>query len=241
MRRIVAALLDPVTGPGSISILDAGCGTGLTMSWLKRYGQRARIFGLDSSPDALHYSRQRDERLLVRGSVAALPFPSKSFDLVVSLDVLDCFSPEEAGRPFGELARVLKEGGLILIRLPAFQFLQSAHDEAIWIVHRYQAGELARSLVQQKLIPERITYANTFLFPVAVIWRLLHRSPRMQAQSDVRPLPRFIRWLNPVFIWILGLEAAWLRHIPYRLPVGLSVIALARKPPNGPKPPAVNQ
>jgi SAM-dependent methyltransferase len=230
MRQIVAALLDPVAASGPLRILDAGCGTGFTMSWLKQYGDHAKVYGLDFSSDALHYSRRRGEPLLVQGSVDALPFPSNSFDLIISLDVLDCFSAGESGRPFGEAARVLKEGGLILLRLPAFQSLHSEHDEAIRIVHRYTAGELTRCLEQQGLVPERVTYANTFLFPVAVIWRWWHRSPRPQPQSDVRPLPRFISWLNPVFIWALKVEAAWLRHLPFRIPVGLSVMALARKP-----------
>lgn len=200
------------------------------MSWLRRWGDDAKVYGLDFSPDALGYCRQRDEKLLVQGSVGALPFPAQTFDLIITLEVLDWFDPREATLPFSELARVLKDGGLLLVRLPAFQFLHSAHDQAIRTVHRYTGGELAQCIVQQGLMVERVTYANTFLFPIAVVWRWLHRSPQKQAQSDVRPLPKVICWLNPIFAWILGVEAAWLRYLPWPLPVGISVIALARKP-----------
>lgn len=116
------------------------------------------------------------------------------------------------------------------MRLPAFQFLHSAHDEAIRTAHRYASGELAQCLVRHGLLPERVTYANTLLFPISALWRSLHRSPQEQAHSDVRPLLKFIRWLNPIRAWILGVEAAWLRHLPWSLPVELSVIAVARKP-----------
>lgn len=230
MRKIVAALLDSAVGSASHRILDAGCGTGFTLSWLRRFDDDAMVYGLDFSPDALGFCRQRGEKLLVRGSVAALPFPAQTFDLIITLDVLDWFSPAEVTQPFAELTRVLKEGGLLLVRLPAFQFLHGAHDNAIRTAHRYTAGELAQCLVGQGLLPSRVTYANTFLFPIAAVWRGLHRSPRKQARSDVRPLPKFIRWLNPILAWILGVEAAWLRHLPWSLPVGLSIIALARKP-----------
>jgi hypothetical protein len=39
-----------------------------------------------------------------------------------------------------------------------------------------------------------------------------------------------MRWLNPLLAGMLGIEAWWLKYLPWRLPVGLSVIALARKP-----------
>ncbi len=228
MRRIVAALLDRAAIAGADRILDAGCGTGFNLAWLKRCRESARVFGLDLSSDALQFSRRRGEALLAQGSVAALPFPDHTFDLVLSLEVLDWFSPQAAPLPFGELARVLKKGGALLIRLPAFQFLHSAHDDAIRTAHRYTARELAQRLAEQGLMVRRVTYANTLLFPVASLWRLMRRSPQKNARSDVRPLPPALRWLNPVLGGMLGLEAAWLRH--FGLPVGLSVIALAQKP-----------
>ena len=232
MRKIIAAILDRQSLSRPLRILDAGCGTGFTMSWLRRYGIDTRVYGLDFSPDALGYCRQRGESLLVRGSVRDLPFPNCAFDVIVTLEVLDWFSPAEVTQPFAEMARVLKEGGLLLVRLPAFQLLRGAHDDAIRTVHRYRAAELAQCMVRQGSKLERVTYANTFLFPIAVVWRWLHRSQQKQPHSDVRPLPKFISWLNPIFVWILGVEAALLRHFRWRLPVGLSVIALARKPSN---------
>lgn len=47
------------------------------------------VYGLDFSPDALGYCRQRGEKMLVRGSIADLPFPAQTFDLITTLDVLD--------------------------------------------------------------------------------------------------------------------------------------------------------
>src|SRR5579859_3088750 len=172
MRKITAALLDPVVGSRPLRILDAGCGTGFMLSWLRRkYGQNEQVVGLDISRDALGFSRRRGEHSLVQASVANLPFPGNVFNLVVSFEVLDWFPPEMAATAFSELARVLKPGGVLFIRLPAFQSLYSGHDRAILTAHRYTRKELVQCLEAQGLTLVRTTYANTLLFPVAVFWR----------------------------------------------------------------------
>jgi ubiquinone/menaquinone biosynthesis C-methylase UbiE len=230
MRRITAALLEGQLPAGPLRILDAGCGTGLMLSWLRARRPGSSSYGVDISSDALRYCSLRGERLLVQGSVAELPLPADFFDLVVSFDVLDRFALSEAAGPFGEMARVLKPGGLMLVRVPAFQFLYSEHDAAVFTAHRYRLDELDRCLSGQGLQTELLTYANTLLFPAAALWRWMHRKRREGAQSDVRPLPKAVRWLNPLLASLLYLEASWLRHVRWPLPVGLSAIALARKP-----------
>jgi SAM-dependent methyltransferase len=226
MRKIVAAMLDTLVPPGILGILDAGCGTGYNLSWLTRYAQGGEIVGVDLSDEALRFSRQRGERPLAQATVSSLPLPSNTFDLVFSFDVLQSFSTEAAGAAFSELTRVLKPGGILFVRLPAFQWLYSGHDRAVSTVHRYTSGELAARFKEHGLTPLRFTYANTLLLPVAVVWRRLHREPH----SDVRPLPAGMAWMNRWLERILSLEAAWLRHPRRRLPAGLSVVGIARKP-----------
>ena len=227
MRKITAALLDPLLPSGPRRILDAGCGTGFMLGWLKRYCDGRDLYGLDLSAEALHYCSQRRENLLVRGSVEDLPFPDRVFDVVISLNVLEYFSLPDAQRAISEMGRVLKEGGLIFLRASAFQFLYSEHDRAISSVHRYTTKELKQCLMHQGFKLERLTYANSVLSPAAVVWRLLHRRSRRPPQSDVRPLPWGLRWANAWLARTLMLEAAWLKHFP--LPAGLSVIGIARK------------
>lgn len=229
MRKIIAAILDRQSLSGPLRILDAGCGTGYMLSWLRTYSRGGQVVGVDISRDAMDFCRSRAEKLLIQASVAGLPLPDNTFDLVTSFEVLDWFAPEQAGAPFSELARVLKPGGILLIRLPAFQSLFSGHDRAIRTVHRYTRKELVRRLEGQGLTLVRTTYANTLLLPVAVVWRWLHKTSHGQ-RSDVRPLPKGLGWMNPLIEMVFSLEAVWLRHLPWRLPVGLSVIAVARRP-----------
>jgi SAM-dependent methyltransferase len=231
MRRVVSALLDGAVPSGSRRFLDAGCGTGLMMAWLRRCGRAAEMFGLDYDPHAVRYTSERGEKCVAQGSIAAMPFPAESFDMVTSFDVLDSFRVADAVVPFGELARVVRPGGILLVRVPAFQFLYSQHDRAVYTKHRYTAGELRARLEEQGLKVQRVTYANSILFPVVVVWRWLTRSGRTDPQSDVRPLPWPLRWLNPILGGLFSIEAAWLKYTPWRLPFGVSVVALAKKTP----------
>jgi SAM-dependent methyltransferase len=230
MRKIVAALLDPLAGRGTVRILDAGCGTGYMLSWLRRYSKDRQVVGLDISLDALKFCRQRSESLLIQASTTDLPLPSNTFDFVFSFDVLVLLSGERAAAALSELTRVLKPGGILFVRLAAFQSLYSSHDRATGTVHRYTREELVRCLKAQDLILVRATYANTLLFPVEALWRYLHKSSR-GTWSDVRPLPKGTRWMNPLLEMLLSLEAVWLRRPRTQFPAGLSVIAVARKPP----------
>src|SRR5205823_11964228 len=80
MRAITAALLDPFCPAGRDRlILDAGCGTGLNLAWLRRYAGQGRVYGIDFSADALAFCRTRGQTRLARASVTTLPFADARF------------------------------------------------------------------------------------------------------------------------------------------------------------------
>ena len=225
MRRIVYNLLkrnlNPAAGP--LQILDAGCGTGGSLKLLERFG-RVTAFDFSQKAAEMYLTRQRG-RILV-ASTDAIPFADASFDLVTSFDVI-CQLPTPADEAsLAELGRVLKPGGVLLVRTPALQSLYGPHDVTLHTQHRYTTNEMARKIEKAGLRVLETTYANTLLFPVAFARRMLAKLlGKAGGESDVRPVPKP---LNSVLTAVLGAEAAILKHA--RLPIGLSVIALARKP-----------
>jgi SAM-dependent methyltransferase len=221
MRAISFALLDAALAaePARLRILDAGCGTGANLMELAR---RGRACGVDISPDALRRSRERGASV-ARASLLALPFPDASFDLVTSFDVLYHRWVEDDRRAVRELARVLRPGGLFLVREPALGALRGAHDEAVHTRHRYTRAELVRLLESEGLRIERASYANALLLPFAALRRGLDRLTGREG-SDVHGLPGPLDW---AFRGALELEARLVRHVT--LPLGLSVMALARR------------
>ena len=235
MRDITSALLDPVCPPTSKRlILDAGCGTGGMMSWLKRYEGNGRVVGIDLSLIALNFCGKREHTKLAQASVTKLPFPDSMFDLVTSFDVLAQLpSGGLDDAAIGEMLRVLKPTGVIFVRVPAYDWLKSDHDRALATQHRYSLDELDTKMKRAGFEILRTTYANSLLMPVAAFRRLaLKRFGLASAGSDVKPLAPGLRWINSALTAALRTEAALLKNPNAKLPIGLSAICVARKPPS---------
>lgn len=222
MRRIVDSMAKKYLDCSrSYRILDAGCGTGGMMQYLRRFGT---VSGVDIADEALNRCRHRDLSRLARGSVEHLPFASNSFDLLVSFDVICHRAVSNDGLALSEFQRVLSLGGLLVLRVPAYNWLRGSHDVAVHTIRRYSRGELGRKLFEVGFVIQKITYANCFLFPVAAIKRLLEGSRRPLRPDLDLPSP----WMNRTLLAALSLEAVILRNAS--LPWGLSVLAVAKKP-----------
>jgi SAM-dependent methyltransferase len=221
MRSISAALLDRELPRGTRHlILDAGCGTGGNLVPLRRYGW---VVGADLADEALRFARETGVPVL-RADLLALPFGDGSLDCVTSFDVLYHLWVRDDRAAVAEIVRVLRPGGLLCVRVPALQLLRGAHDVEVLTRHRYTRGEVERLLVESGLALLRSTYCNSLLFPLLVLRRLIDRLFGRRG-SDVALLPAPLEGL---FRRVLELEASWL--IRHSLPIGSSVIALARKP-----------
>jgi len=219
---VAHALLEPALDPSSPSphILDAGCGTGGNLVRLSRLG---RAVGIDLAEEALEFCRRRKVKA-ARARLSALPFADGSFDVVTSFDVIYHAWVEDDHAAVREMARVLRPGGLLLVRVPALRSLWGAHDEAVQSRHRYTRSELVSLLDRAGLEVLAATYSNSILFPLLLARRTLDRVLDREG-SDVSFLPAPLEW---TFRRALLAEAALVRR-GVRLPIGASVVALARK------------
>jgi len=226
MRAIAAAWLDGAyVARNDLQILDAGCGTGGNGDFLRRYG---RPVGLDVARQALVLGQRRLPGSILGGSVMALPFPASVFDLVTSFDVLYHRGVVDDRAALRETWRVLAPGGRLLMRLPAYQWLQAKHDRAVHGRHRYVAGEVRTALTTAGFAVERLSYINSLLFPIPLVQRVVERlMPGLeQAESDLAPPSPVV---NTLLRSALDLEAGALRR-GGNFGWGLSVLSLARKP-----------
>jgi SAM-dependent methyltransferase len=230
MREITAALLDPISPPNANKVvLDAGCGAGGNLNWLRRYAAPDRILGVDFNSNALSFCRAREHELLAQASVVSLPFRDGVFDLVTSFDVLGQLPDQDDEKALREMHRVLKPRGVVMVRAAAYQRLHSGHDIALHTQQRYDLELLSRKVEAAGFRVLRATYANGLLLPAAILRRLvLKRIGLVDQGSDVKRLPFAV--LNKLFKTMLRGEAWWLRRPGARLRFGLSVICVGEKP-----------
>ena len=210
--RLVDALAD-VRG----AVLDAGCGTGGLMRRLRADRPDLALFGIDFAPAAASRAAAKSGAPAAAASVLALPFADASFEAVVSADVL-CHRSLDPGAALAEFARVLKPEGRLVLNLPAYDWLMSAHDRRVHTARRSTAGSVRRQLAAAGFGDLGVRYWNSLLLPLMVVERkLLARSAG--AASDVKP---FHPTVDAAFFAVTELE----RRLP-ALPAGGSVMATA--------------
>jgi len=226
MREITDTIAARELQLSNLRILDAGCGTGFNLGYYSA-GDSRDVYGLDLADAALKHVRKRGFRKIAQGSITEIPFKSGAFDIVFSFEVVTQTPHDTHDASFSEMCRVLKPDGHLFIRVPAFMWLWSSHDEELEVRYRYRRDELEKRLSRAGFKVEWTSYANGFLFPVVLLRRFLKRIG-IGGGTDVKPLPRGLGWLDGIFYGLLASEAKWFKA-GRRLPFGLSLICYARK------------
>jgi ubiquinone/menaquinone biosynthesis C-methylase UbiE len=146
MAEITCSILNYYTNPElNQNILDAGCGTGAAMStFLSNYGN---VTGFDISPLAIRLCQKRHLVRLTLASVLEIPFPYNYFDLITSFDVLYERAVIKDSLAVDEFMRVLRPGGFLFLRLPAYDWLRGHHDITIHTARRYTKQQVTQLLI----------------------------------------------------------------------------------------------
>ncbi len=115
IRSLAEKLLHYVEGDQKLEFLDVGCGDGEVVDYIARkYG--SRVVGIDIDAGQLELARKKVNGLanasFIEADATSLPFADSSFDVVVSLGVLQHITNWEGA--LGEITRVLREGGYFL-------------------------------------------------------------------------------------------------------------------------------
>jgi SAM-dependent methyltransferase len=221
LHRLLETQLLSNFNQSTLSVLDAGCGTGGFIKRLKVRYPKWTFTGLDYSAVACDLARQRTAETIVQGSILELPFADQSFDAVVTADVLYHLPDDSVA--LKEIYRVLKPGGIIVMNLPAHRWLWSYHDVAVAGLRRYTRREVKQKLVAVGFKVNFCTHWNTLLLPLIILKRKVMAAPK--EGSDVKTYSPLLEWFCGI---LLSIERAAL-SLGIRLPLGSSVLAVARK------------
>ena len=238
MRAIAAGLLlHRVRDAKGVRILDAGCGTGGTLTWLSRLAPSAAVVGIDYSPLALAFCRRRGGGL-AQASVTHLPFADGSFDVVVCADVIQHLPRDGSdGVAVREFHRMLRPGGALFLRTNVrpgrYATSPSSAVECDPNYHQYSWREVAGVLAGAGFVVETLSYAN-MLPALAATWcRRLASRRTAEPGPGTNPGLRMrvpSRWLNTALLAVMAGEAWYLARCRGRLPYGHSLVCLATKP-----------
>jgi SAM-dependent methyltransferase len=201
------------------AVLDAGCGTGGLLRRLSDALPGRALIGIDREPLAVAATEARGCAAVALGSVASLPFPDSSLAAIVSADVLYHRAVDQSA-VLAEFRRCLRPGGVLVLNLPAYEWMRSSHDEAVHGARRYTASGVRTMLQQAGFRRIACTYWNSILFPLMAARRRLLPSSKT---SDVGLYPAPI---EAVFSFIMAVENAAIRvGLGFRF--GGSVLAAA--------------
>jgi SAM-dependent methyltransferase len=182
------------------------------------------VIGVDLAQEALGFvSARRPATAPVLASAERLPFADGALDVAVGITLLYTVRDDVAA--LGELARVLRTGGALLLLEPAFALLRRAHDVTVHGLRRYRREELAGLAEQAGLRVQRSTYAYSFLAPPAALLALLERRGSQSADDTGSDVER--RALDRVFAPLAKAERRWLARRD--VPVGTSVVVVATR------------
>ncbi len=116
---------------------------------------------------------------------------------------------------------MLRPGGKLVINMPAYAWLLSAHDRLVHNVRRCTKRQLAAMLHEAGFLHVRASYWNSLLLPLMVAQRKL--LARHATTSDVTPLSP---WLDGALYAVTEIEG----RLPFHLPAGGSILATAQRP-----------
>jgi ubiquinone/menaquinone biosynthesis C-methylase UbiE len=202
-------------------ILDAGCGTGLFAQKLKQFG---RVSGIDYHPEAVRLSKKRGIKA-IRGDISHLPYKANTFDVVTCIDVICHQSIKSDVKFLKELKRVLKPGGMLLLRVAAHPWLMSQHDRYVMTRERYTKQHLADSFEQAGFLIQKLSFMDALLFLPAAVKAAQERMFPTDDHSVIGDTPA---WINKLATSLLASERFVLEKSD--VPFGNGLLVIAEKP-----------
>jgi SAM-dependent methyltransferase len=208
-------------------VLDAGCGTGGLLLRLNTLTYKA--YGFDLSNDARPFWRERGiPAQTAIASINETPYADNTFAAVISADILECDGVDDH-RAYAELVRITRPGGLVVVVVPAYQWMMTkGHHEAVHAVRRYNGKTIRALAAGSPVTIQRVTHGFAAVFPLVAAARLMNRWQErrgdVEIKSELQPLNPLV---NALLYGITNLERYLMRYVD--MPFGSSLIMVARK------------
>lgn len=218
-ERVEQALQTQFGNRRDIRILDAGCGTGGMLDFLRRRDYTNHR-GIDGSADAVEFCHERGFLVTLLDLTKLAGFESDiQYDVIICNDVFCYFTEADLPPLLSALAHRLKPNGILVSNNNAFNAFEGQHDIAVGIIRRFVLADFEQLLPQAGLSIHHATYWSFVLSPMILLirqWQRLQLKLGWQkpedAESDVY-LPS--AWINEMLYRIAKAEQKLLRRTPF--------------------------
>jgi SAM-dependent methyltransferase len=222
--RIANALIARLGLPAGqpLSVLDIGCGTGITCRQLRR-GTNWIFDGADLNVEALNRCDLGRGRILYYDILEKRPEFRDKYDVTILFDVVEHI---EDPHPFLEAVLFhVKPGGVVLVNVPALMTLFGAYDTIAGHFRRYTRQTLAEEFAPFDVTVLDQMYWGFSMVPLLWLRKQLLRGQTNEAQvirTGFRPPSGTA---HAILKGVMALETAVLKNPP----LGSSVMAAVRK------------
>jgi ubiquinone/menaquinone biosynthesis C-methylase UbiE len=212
------------------AIIDIGCGTGESLNYLQKLFPRTKLYGIDTSNEAVTYTKSRGHKNILNAKAEKVPFKNEMFDIVLLLDVLEHIKNDT--QVLLEAKRIVTRNGLIIITSPALPLIWSDHDKNQGHFRRYTKKDFVKLAKKTNLHIIKNAYFNFFLSPIVILVRTLGKVSFLKSivqydngiNYEVARIPLINRMLTKIFKTELWFLAKGIRY-----PFGISLVAVLQK------------
>ncbi len=111
-------------------LLDIGCATGHFLYYMKQYTEW-QVYGLEPNAQAAHFAQEEFQLDVRVGYLQDEIFPDHTFDAITMWDVFEHLADPLAA--LAHMKRLLKPGGIVLLRVPRLPSLDAQLFGRYWI------------------------------------------------------------------------------------------------------------
>ncbi len=199
-ERVIKAIQKQFPGNKTISILDAGCGTGGLLIFLRNNGF-SNLRGFDVSEFAEEACKRKNLDVFKASlTEVSAHFEPETMDVISCCDALYFLNLEDQKKTLEDFHNILKPGGILLLNLPSLKIFRGTHDISVGIRERYHHKKL-KELLPEEAVKNGFSYKYwpVLISPVIAVIRTYQRmkirSGHYRVESDIKLPVSFINWI----------------------------------------------